>query len=341
MSSTPTPLRGRLPLVLGLLALAPISAEYLSGYDDTTGDPLALLYGLLFLGPLYGGPAVLIREFARRRGLGWPSILVLGLAFGLVQAGMIDQSLFSTSYRDIEYWSDLVGPTFVEPLGTSAFGVMAFLVGHAVWSYCAPIAVMEGVWPGERDQPWLRAPGIILVTVAYLVAATAILTDHLRTESDHASLGQLLASALIVLALGVLASLLGRRRPTTPTQRQVPAPWLLALGAAIVALVFDLQPSTWTGVAGGGAALILTVVVITALSRSSQWTPAHGVALAAGALTGRAVLGFLAQPIGAVSAVAKYSHNTVLLALVLTLTAVAIHRSLSPFRSGRRPGSVD
>ncbi|SNR42784.1 hypothetical protein [Actinomadura mexicana] len=39
--------------------------------------------------------AVLIREAARRTGRGWPTIVLLGAAFGLVQAGLIDQSLFN------------------------------------------------------------------------------------------------------------------------------------------------------------------------------------------------------------------------------------------------------
>ncbi|MDI6105080.1 hypothetical protein QLQ12_41500 [Actinoplanes sp. NEAU-A12] len=49
---------------------------------------------LLFLGPLYGSVAVLIREVARRRGGGWPVMVLLAAAFGLVQAGVVDQSLF-------------------------------------------------------------------------------------------------------------------------------------------------------------------------------------------------------------------------------------------------------
>ena len=40
-------------------------------------------------------PALLIREVARRRGLGWPGILLLAAAFGVVQAGLVDQSMFS------------------------------------------------------------------------------------------------------------------------------------------------------------------------------------------------------------------------------------------------------
>ena len=49
-----------------VLLLAPVTAEYLIGYDDTTGDAAALVFGVFFFAPLYGAPAVLIREVTRR-----------------------------------------------------------------------------------------------------------------------------------------------------------------------------------------------------------------------------------------------------------------------------------
>src|SRR5262249_48208270 len=105
MNTTKPPQR-RSPrlLALGLLILAPLCAEYITGYDTSTGRPLALVGGLLILSPLYGGPALWIRELARRFGVGWPGLMALAAAFGIVQAGVVDQSLFSKSYREIEYW---------------------------------------------------------------------------------------------------------------------------------------------------------------------------------------------------------------------------------------------
>lgn len=59
-------LRVPAPVILVLL-LAPVTAEYLIGYDDTTGNAAALVFGVFFFAPLYGAPAVLIREVTRRR----------------------------------------------------------------------------------------------------------------------------------------------------------------------------------------------------------------------------------------------------------------------------------
>lgn len=73
----------RWPLVVGLVVLAPLCAEYVIGYDTSTGDPIALLGGLLIFGPLYGAPALLIREVACRAGLRWPGVLALSVAAGI------------------------------------------------------------------------------------------------------------------------------------------------------------------------------------------------------------------------------------------------------------------
>ncbi|PAU44342.1 hypothetical protein [Streptomyces albireticuli] len=184
MQTPPTPARARrrwIP-VLGLTLLSPVAAEYLIGYGDTIGRPKELLAGLLVLGPLYGTVAVLIREAVRRTGRGWPSMLLLGLAFGLIQAGIIDQSLFNDDYRDVPDWQETLRPTFVPGLGISAAMALNFLVGHMVWSFCAPVAVVEACVPRLADRPWLGRTGLIVLPLLYLAAAALIYQDHLRTE---------------------------------------------------------------------------------------------------------------------------------------------------------------
>ncbi|MFC7740530.1 hypothetical protein ACFQXA_05500 [Nocardiopsis composta] len=52
----------RIALLLGLMVLSPVCAEYLSAYDDSTGNPAALLGALIIFVPLYGAPALLIRR---------------------------------------------------------------------------------------------------------------------------------------------------------------------------------------------------------------------------------------------------------------------------------------
>ena len=66
----------RIAPALTLFFLGPFVAEFLLG-----NLPLTVLPAMIVLAPMYGGGALLIRESVRRTGRGWPSILVLGLAY--------------------------------------------------------------------------------------------------------------------------------------------------------------------------------------------------------------------------------------------------------------------
>ena len=70
---------------LALFVLAPWAAECSWG-GFTAVDFLIVI---VFLGPMYGGAAILIRETARRTGGGWPMIVLLALAYGILQVTLI------------------------------------------------------------------------------------------------------------------------------------------------------------------------------------------------------------------------------------------------------------
>src|SRR5262249_47958730 len=150
---------------------------------------------------LYGAPALLIRELTRRFGVAWPGIMAMAAAFGIVEAGVVGQSLFSGSYRQIAYWNDLVPPTGIEPLGVRACPPLVFIVGQVIWSYCIPIALVEALCPALSQQPWLRWPGLIVTAWLYLAAAALVLSDHLQNEKDHATAAQVTGSLVVVAFL--------------------------------------------------------------------------------------------------------------------------------------------
>src|ERR1700687_174498 len=95
------------------------------------------IVALFFLAPLYGGGALLIREVTRRARRGWPTILLLGLAYGLLEAGLFDMSLFNSSYEGLDLTA-----AYIPVFGISAYYSLAFIVGHAVWSISVPIAIV-------------------------------------------------------------------------------------------------------------------------------------------------------------------------------------------------------
>ncbi|MGI5163543.1 hypothetical protein ACQEU3_04230 [Spirillospora sp. CA-253888] len=296
---------------LGLVVLSPLFAESLSGYDNTTGDPLALLGGLLILGPLYGCVALLIREAARRLGIGWPGIAAMAAAAGIVQAGVVDQSMFAMSYREVPYWDEMLRPTLIEPLGLSPYMAASFVVGHIVWSFCAPIVLAEALAGGRGREPWLRWPGLLAAGLLYLAAAALILDDHLKHASDMASGRQVASAAGVALALLAGALVFGRRQAAR-RDFAVPGPWVVGAAALGCAAAFNLMPSSWAGFAGCVALLVAAAGAWWG-GRSSRWGRRHVIALAGGAVLAMAATAFFVTPLGDVGAVRQYAHNTIAL----------------------------
>ena len=132
--------------VLALLLLAPWVGEFLLGNISVRQLP-----ALLILALLYGCGALLIREVTRRTGRGWPTILLLGAAYGVIEAGIVDQSLFNPSF---EGW-DFQAVTPMPALGISAWHAWTFVIGHSVWSIAVPIALVELLFPDRARAPWL------------------------------------------------------------------------------------------------------------------------------------------------------------------------------------------
>ena len=144
---------------VGLFFLSPFVAEYLLG-----NLPITALFALIGLAPLYGGGAVLIREFVRRRGWGYPSILVLALAYGVLEEGVTTQSLFNPNYADLR----LLDPGHIGFLGIGAPWTVFVLTLHTVWSITVPIIVLEAVSKRPRE-PWLGKIGISVTTALFVV----------------------------------------------------------------------------------------------------------------------------------------------------------------------------
>ena len=316
----------------GLLVLAPICAEYLSAYDDSTGHALQLVGNLVVFVPLYGCPALLIRELARRRRLGWIGMVLLGAAFGLLQAGVVDQSVFSTDYRQIEGWDASYRATLIAPLGVSAANFVNFVGGHVVFSICAPIALVEGARPDRAGEPWLNRGALAVVAALYVAASALVLSEHLTTETSHASVLQVTGSLLLVAGLVAAALRLGRR--SRPVQdRQAPRVRTVFAAALGLALVNGLAPETWPGVALSVASFGAAAAGLAYLSRSTGWGAGHVAAVVAAPLLVRAVLAFTYDPlVGEVSEPAKYGHNVVMLLIVL----LAVGPTSSRWRSHAR-----
>jgi len=218
-------LRGRARPVVFLLVLSPLVAEVLWG--TTTVIESAGYFAQI---GLYGGGAVLIREVVRRWGGGWPSILLLGAAYGAIEEGLLEPTWFTPALQS-------------HPYGV-ALGVFwtyaAFNVGyHAVFSIAIPILLTELAFPAWRDRPWLGRAGLGVVGVVYTVNAAGIgvlwytvlqqSTFHVPARVYPAQQG---AAVALIMALIAAARLAAPARTFTPAGPPPPSAARLAGAAA-------------------------------------------------------------------------------------------------------------
>jgi hypothetical protein len=262
-----------------LSLLAPVIAEYVSG--DIALDAFPALLG--FVG-LNGCWAVLARELVVRRGGGWPGLVFLALAIGVIEEGLLDQSLFNPHFAGSPQW---LAYGFVPALGTSPIVVVFMVVLDAVWSVLVPVALTETLFPHRRAKPWLGRTGLLLVGVAFLLAAAATWAINYRIAGFLASPGQLAATAVIAIALVALGT-----RPSaepSPSERLAPSAFTVGVTAFLASSAFQVlklltDPPAWVVLMGMLALLAGSLVLFARWARRPGWGERHRFALPAGAV---------------------------------------------------------
>jgi hypothetical protein len=269
--------RDRLVAIGSLVVLSAIGAELLAAYSDTTGRPAELLFSVAFFAMLYGCPALLIRELARRTARGWPMMLMLSTAAGLLQAGVIDQSLFSDTYGDVEGWEESLRATYIAPLGLGAYMLQNFVLGHVIYSFCAPIALAEALRPSIAHRPWLGRRGITVATGLWSLVAALIYFDTLSSES-HATLPEVAATLAVIAAL--VAAAFRVCRSERPARDRTPRVRTMLVVSFVAASAHAAVPETWSGVAvatlvaaASGGLLARAARVETGVSHTSPPSP--------------------------------------------------------------------
>ena len=306
----------RLAPAIGLTLLAPLIGEFLLGNVSITA-----IIALFILAPLYGCGALLIRESARRAGRGWPTMIVLGIAYALFEEGLVTQFLFNPSYHDL----DLQGAAYVPALGIGVRLTLTIIALHAIWSTCVPIALVEALVPARSDTPWLGKTGLIITGVVFLLGSAYLFFSEYTSQRFLASPAQLAGTVLVILALIFAAFRIGRR-PRLAAVGAVPNPWLVGIAALVTSslLLVGLDAPGWAGVGIGLALLAASAVVVWHWSRREGWGAAHRLALAGGALLTYAWIGFAMPPLDEDPGMVDLIGNAIFAAGAIALLAVAI-----------------
>jgi hypothetical protein len=226
--------RRRFGPVAALLLLAPIIAEVLFGVTRVT-----TLFVLLPQIGAWGCGALLIRELARRRGLGWLAILLLGIAFAIAEECIVQQTSLAP----------LVGvdPNHVysRALGVNWVYLLWALIYESVWAVVIPIQCTELIFPACRHEPWLGTRGLLIAGASFGLALlvawyswTQLMVPKLFPESAYSvpPLSMAIAAAAIVLIIIIALRMRPKIRIENTTHADLARPWQVGVATFVLGL---------------------------------------------------------------------------------------------------------
>lgn len=313
MVEKPRTLGKRIPPTLALFIIAPVFGELFSGSAPLNEfvNPITFLT----LALLYGCGAIIVRELVIRWEKGWPSLLLLGLAYGIYEEGLLVQSFFDPTWMDLGTLA-----VYGRVAGVNWVWTEHLMLFHALISIAASIIFVEMLYPTRRRERWVISRTWWILNWVGFVGIYLIW--ELLTHYEP-GLGLRIASWLSVFALVGLARVVPARI-LKPVERRVPRPWRFWL-AGFVGLFgqfFIIYQGADEGAYAFPIAMLLLVlwyllllwIMLRWSGNGASWDDRHRVALINGALSMLLVLGPLS--VGSQYPV-MYVSNPILFLLLL------------------------
>jgi hypothetical protein len=341
MDNTDTARKGRFAPAFTLIVLAPLIAEYLPGATRTSS---------LFVFPLemaiWGGGALLIRAVVRKYRLGWLNMFLMACALSIAEEFVIQQTSIAPMIIQIT-----PGAPFGRAFGVNYEYFLWAVFYEAVLVVMVPVMVTELIFNDRRERPWLGPVGVSIVGVVFLIAclpAWYLWTQLVREKIFHfphytppagwVAAGVAAIALLVWLSIGSpREALRGARRPLQPL-----SPWLLGIGAAIAAVIwqvlvvlaFGLRPEfpVWIAMAVGIATAAIGLALLPRYAAHPQWSDSHRLGLALGAVLGSMAIGFSGFIYGTapLDLWGKIISNAIATVLILWLAFTVRSRRLKP-----------
>lgn len=313
--------------LLVLIVLAPTIAEVLLGdlLLNSTFVPTLLINTLL-----YGSGAILVREIARRFHLGWRGIVVLALAYGVVEEGLVLHSLFNPHFPGLESMG-----SYGRVAGVNWFWAPYVLGLHMIWSITIPILLTEFLFPKKQSHPWLGRVGLGIDAFVYILICLVLRQFFTSFTHFSASPIEIISTALVVVVLISLA--LFRVQGLAAVTRgggAVPAPWLVGLIAFLAGALFfgvflffpnvSVIPALLP-ILLYGALYVAGMILLRRWSTQSVWSVRHLLALVSGALLNTMIIGFLLVSKGSLADLLFHAVLCLVIMLLLIWIAHRLH----------------
>lgn len=281
---------------LFLAVATPVVAELAFG-----STPITLAWLIVLWTPFYGCGVLLIRELVVRSGRGWPSVLLLAIAFEIAEDGIGLQALTSPHLYGAADWG-------VRFLGVNVTYWEGNVLYHAVFTVAVPIVLTELVFPGHRGRPYLGVRGTTVIASA-VVASVAALRFTVPPSQDpgyQAPIGFVVGCVVAIAILGFIALRIFPKRTSRSWHRPLVAlPWFCVgsctTALAVMWLTFrtfgSSQPAHTHGaqvlipMAAAVAVMAVAVAVLRYYAQSTVWTQRHTLAVVGGASIGHTVAG--------------------------------------------------
>lgn len=285
----PAPVKRRRWLaVLVLFVLSPLVGEMLSGSTPPLAfiNPVTLAFEL----GLYGTGAVLVRELARGRRLGWATVLLLGAAYGILEEGLVVTSWFNP------YWPDAISlGSYGRALDTNWIWALGLTTYHAVVSITIPILLVETIFVRINAVPWLgpRSVRRFAVALAFVSAVELLGFGFLMFRKQGYTHPPLMWLGAAVLAAGILwLGLHVRVNRPVPSEKRLPGLWTLRLWALGTTVAYFITiwafPAIIRPAVVTGAAIVAVVAFgvwrVRTWSARAGWGAEQRLALASGAM---------------------------------------------------------
>jgi hypothetical protein len=190
----------RVAPALTLYFLVPALAELLSGSAPPAEffNPL----GFVIMGLLYGGGALLIREWSLRFPQRWRALFILGAAYAIVNEALTAKSFFDPQWGDLGALA-----TYGRWADTAWIWAWGMILYHTVFSVALPIYIVEFIYRDRRNERWLSARGfngVFISFVAVVLFGYALIGG--AGKPFHPSLGQTAGALAAIVGLVLYAN---------------------------------------------------------------------------------------------------------------------------------------
>jgi hypothetical protein len=116
-----------------------------------------------------------VREYARRWGRGWACVILLGVAYGIIEEGLTAKSFFDPAWMDL----GILG-IYGRWLDVNWVWSQGLAIYHSLVSIAAPIMLAQLAFPAQSAERWLGRKAFIgthIWFVAVVVIGFVFITD--------------------------------------------------------------------------------------------------------------------------------------------------------------------